>query len=128
MTTRFFSVVLAFGLVFAAERFQGWLDENQGKAYLAPITLLGIGFLTQELWQNQLVWRLPNIARQFGEGVLEVQRFYVNNKYDDTVFLWTFWGGLAITCVTAGVLLWLSVRENRRMKQKRPEPQPARVM
>jgi hypothetical protein len=128
VTSRMISVVLVFGLVFAAERFQRWIEENQAKPVLAPIILLGIGFMAAELWQNQIAWRLPVISKLFQKSFFDVQKAYVSNQYNDTIFLWLFWGGLAITLVTTVVLAWLAVRENRRLKQKRLEPQPASVM
>jgi hypothetical protein len=111
VATRMFSVVLAFGLIFAAERFQRWLDESSPPLVL-PASLLALALIAFELWQDLNIWRISNGDKDFWIEFNDT-KWYVKNNPSDTIYYWLVFGGLAISLLTFIVLAFLSWREKR---------------
>jgi hypothetical protein len=113
VSARMFSVVLVFGLILAAERFQRWLDDTSYKPISVAASLVGLGIIGVDLWQNMLVWQIINRSKDFWI-VFDMNKWYVQNNMADTIYLWLVFGGLAISVLTLLGLSWLSWREHRR--------------
>lgn len=112
VSARMFSIVLVFGLILAAERFQRWLDDAPHKPISVAASLVGLGIIGVDLWQNMLVWQITNRLKDFWI-VFDMNKWYVQNNMSDTLYLWLVFGGLAISVLTLLVLGWLSWRERR---------------
>ncbi len=116
LSTRMFSVVLAFGLIFAAERFQRWLEEASPPPLALPGSLLALGLIAFELWQDLNIWRISNGSQDFWIEFNDT-KWFVKNNPSDTIYYWLVFGGLAISLLTLIVLGILSWRERRREKR-----------
>jgi hypothetical protein len=124
VSARMFSLVLVFGLILAAERFQRWLDDAPQKPLSVAGSLLGLGIIAFELGQDLDIWRISNGSQLFWK-YFNPHAWTVQNRMDDTIYLWLVFGGLALSTLTFLVLAGLAWSERRRAKQKRLEPQPA---
>ena len=116
LSTRMFSVVLAFGLIFAAERFQRWLEEASPPPLALPGSLLALSLIAFELWQDLNIWRISNGSQDFWIEFNDT-KWFVKNNPSDTIYYWLVFGGLAISLLTLIVLGILSWRERRREKR-----------
>jgi hypothetical protein len=111
--SRIFCVVLVFGIILAAERFQRWLDANAFKQKGAALIVSLTGFIITaiELWQDARIWkvdnRTPNLAIEYVPS-----HWYLVNNYQDKVYLALVFGGLAISVLSILALAWLSWREH----------------
>ena len=112
ISTRMFSVVLAFGLIFAAERFQRWLEEVSPPRLVLPGSLLALALIAFELWQDLNIWRISNGSQDFWIEFNDT-KWFVKNIPSDTVYYWLVFGGLAISLLTFIILAILSWREKR---------------
>jgi len=117
VSSRIFSVVLAFGLILAAERFQRWLDNPPQKLAFLSGCSIALALIGVELWQDFLIWRVSNRLQDFWI-YFDPAKWYVNNNYSDTLYIALVLGGLAISIVTILILCGLSWREYRRGKQR----------
>lgn len=115
VSARMFSVVLVFGLILAAERFQRWLDDAPHKPISVAAGLIGLGIIAVDLWQNMLVWQIPNRLKDFWI-VFDMNKWYIQNNLSDTLYLWLVFGGLTISALTLLGLAWLSWRERHPKK------------
>jgi hypothetical protein len=122
ISSRMISVVLAFGLIMAAERFQRWLDNSDRKPFLAAASLMAFSTTGLDLWLNLNVWRVSHSSKQFDWVYFDPKKWFVKNDYSDTLYLGLVFGGLAISLVTFIVLAVLSWRE---MRHERLTPRPA---
>ena len=115
VSARMFSVVLVFGLALAAERFQHALDgAPDWRAALAG-SLLGLGITAVDLWGDLNVWRISNGSQLFWR-VFEDNKWFVQNNYTDTLYLWLVFGGLALSALTLLALGGLAWREAQRAR------------
>ena len=120
VATRMFSVVLVFGLIFAAERFQRWLDESSPPPLALPASLLGLALVAFELWQDLNIWRISNGSKDFWVEFNDT-KWFVKNNPADTLYYGLVFGGLAITLLTFLVLAFLSWRELRAQRTDRKD-------
>ena len=114
VSTRILSVVLLFGFIFTADRFQRWLDETQDRSYFRAVSLPVVLLMGFDLWQNLNVWRLSNAIARFEKIYYNPDLWFVANDYTDTLYFGMIGAGLAITLLTFGILLVLARRERRR--------------
>ncbi len=114
ISSRMISVVLAFGLVMAAERFQHWLDSSDRKPFLAVASVMAFSLTGLDLWLNMNVWKISHSSALFDWVYFDPQKWYVKNIYSDTLYLGLVFGGLAISLVTFIVLAVFSWKETRR--------------
>jgi hypothetical protein len=112
---RIFSVVLVFGLIIAAERFQRWLDTSPQKALSLTGGLLGLAFIGFDLWQDFRIWQVTNRNHDFWI-YFDRLKWYVKNNPSDTIYIGLVFGGLAISILSMLILGGLSWREYRRKK------------
>jgi len=112
VSSRLFEVVLAFGLVLAAERFQRWLDEGPQKPVALAGALLGLGLIGFDLWQDLTYWSVANRPLVYW-NFFNPANWTVKNDYADTRYLWAVFGGLAVSIVAIVILGGLSWREHR---------------
>lgn len=117
ISSRMISVVLAFGLIMAAERFQRWLDSSDRKPTLAGASLMAFSMTGLDLWLNLNVWKISDSSRLFDWEYFDPNKWFVKNDYGDTLYLGLVFGGLAISFVTFIVLAVLSWKELRRERQ-----------
>ena len=115
VSARMFSVVLAFGLIFAAERFQRWLDDAPRLPLALPGSLLALTLIAFELWQDLNIWRISNGSKDFWIEFNDT-KWFVKNDPSDTLYLWLVFGGLAISLLTFTVLAFMSWRDSRRAR------------
>ncbi len=115
VSTRMFSVVLAFGLIIAAERFQRWWEESSPPPLALPGSLLALSLMAVELWQDLNIWRISNGSQDFWIEFNDT-KWFVKNNPGDTIYYWLVFGGLAITVLTFLGLAFMSWRESRRAK------------
>ena len=119
--TRIFGLVLAFGLILAAEGLQRWLDSTPQKlAYLTGCAL-ALVFIGVELWQDSLIWRVSNRDPNFWI-YFNPDKWFVNNNYSDKLYIGLIGAGLVISIVSIVVLCGLSWREYRRERISRRSP------
>ena len=111
ITSRMISVVLTFGLIMAAERFQRWLDNSDRKPFLAAASLMAFSLTGLDLWLNMNVWKISDSSRLFDWVYFDPSKWFVRNDYSDTLYLGLVFGGLAISLVTFILLAVLSWRE-----------------
>ena len=104
------SVVLAFLIVLAAERLQRRLDQSGEPLIASGAALLGVGLVAADLWQNLNVWRLGAAEKVFSWIYYDSEKWYPANNLGDTVYILLLIGGLTVSLVTLGVLLWLAFR------------------
>jgi hypothetical protein len=117
VSSRMFSLVLAFGLILGAESLQRWLDNSPQKiAYLTGCSI-ALALTGVELWQDFLIWRVSNRDQNFWIYFYP-PKWYVNNNYSDALYIWLVLGGLAISIVAILILGGLSWREYRRSQQR----------
>jgi hypothetical protein len=112
ISSRMFSVVLAFGLIFAAERFQRWLDEGPQPPLALSGSLLALSLMAFELWQDLNIWRISNGSKDFWVEFNDT-KWFVKNNPGDTIYYALVFGGLAITVLTFIGLAFMSWRERR---------------
>jgi len=112
---RIFSVVLVFGLVIAAERFQRWLDTSPQKMLSITGALLGLAFIGFDLWQDFRIWQVTNRNHDFWI-YFDRLKWYVKNNSSDTIYIGLVFGGLAISILSILILGGLSWREYRQKK------------
>ncbi len=112
-TSRFFCIVLVFGLILGAERLQRWLEDGTQKPITLAASLLGLGLISFDLWQDARIWQITNRGKDFW---IYFDRFkwYVKNDYADKIYIWFVFIGLAITLVSLVILGILSWKEHRR--------------
>ena len=113
ISSRMISVVLAFGLIMAAERFQHWLDRSDRKRFLAAGSVMAFSMTGMDLWLNMNVWKLSDSSQLFDWEYFDPNKWFVKNDYSDTLYLGLVFGGLAISLVTFIVLAVLSWKEAR---------------
>jgi hypothetical protein len=111
ITARMISVVLVFVLIAAVERFQRWLDESDRKPFLAAGSLLVFAMTGMDLWLNLNVWRITHAKAYFQFLLYDKNLWFVQNDWTDSTYLWLVFGGLAISVLAFGVLVWLAWRE-----------------
>jgi hypothetical protein len=111
VSSRMFSLVLAFGLVLAAERFQRWLDGSSQKPFTVAGGLLGLAVIGVDLWQDFGIWQISNRVQDFWI-YFNPGKWFVKNSPSDTIYIWFVFGGLAISVLAILVLGWLSWREH----------------
>ncbi len=114
VTSRMISVVLTFGLIFTVERFQRWLDEGGNlRPFYAGVSTLAFAMVGMDLFLNMHVWRLSR-TRQYLEWVMfDKNRWYVQNDWSDTAYIWLSAGGLVLSLATFALLGLLARRQRR---------------
>jgi hypothetical protein len=120
VSARLFSVVLVFGLILGAERFQRWLDTSPLKTLSLSGSLVGLGLIAFDLWQNFAIWRVSNRKEEFWV-YFDPHKWTVRNDFSDTLYITMILGGLAITLLTIlvlGVLCWREQRAAQPMIKK----------
>jgi hypothetical protein len=117
VSSRMFSLVLVFGLILGAERLQRWIEGVSIKPFILAAGWMVLAFSGVELWQDFNIWRIANRQKDFWI-VFDRHKWFVNNNYTDTTYLWLIWGGLALSAVTFLVLGWLSWREFRLQRKQ----------
>jgi len=108
VSSRMISVVLAFLIVLAAERLQRRLDQTDQPLAAAGAVLLGLGWVAADLWQNLNAWRLGVAEKVFWWLYYDSEKWYPANDWGDTVYIGLVFGGLAVSLITLGVLVWLA--------------------
>ena len=115
-TSRIFSVVLVFGLILAAERFQRWLDTSPQKMLSLTSGLLGLAFIAFDLWQDFRIWQVTN-RDPTAWLKFDPLKWYVKNNLSDMRYIGLVFGGLAISLLTILILGGISLEEHRQKKQ-----------
>jgi len=112
--TRIISVVLAFLFIFAAERFQRWLEEDAGSWLRQAGAAVAFVLMCEEVWLNLKIWAIPNAVALYWWVYYDRHKWFVRNDYADTTYLALVGGGLALTLLTLAGLGLLAWRERRR--------------
>jgi hypothetical protein len=116
VSSRMFSVVLTFGLILGAERFQRWLDIFPNKLQALIGSLLGLGIISFDLMQDFSIWRISQRDMDFWI-YFNPDKWYILNNYSDLTYIRLIWIGAALTVVSTLFLFFLSARENRRKRK-----------
>ena len=112
--TRIISVVLAFLFIIGAERLQRWLELRNIKNISHIGLLLAFGIAMMELWTNLKIWSIPNAVKDFWWVYYDVEKWYVKNNWEDTIYLYLIFGGVALSLLTFAGLTLLSLKENQK--------------
>lgn len=120
--TRIVSVVLAFLLVIAAEQCQRWLDGPARelaaeRPFIQVGLFIGLAQTIMELWINAYDWKVSSGEKIFDWVYYEMDRWKVQNNWNDRIYLWLILGGLAISLLTAAGLGWAAWSESRRAQR-----------
>ncbi|HVP20241.1 MAG TPA: hypothetical protein VMS73_00110 [Anaerolineaceae bacterium] len=117
VSSRMISVVLVFGIVLAAERFQRWLESAPQRPLSLAGCLFGLGIIGFDLWQDFTIWRVSNRPLIFW-NFFNPANWTVKNQLSDSIYIWLVAGGLSVSVLTIVLLGILSWREH-------PEVHPA---
>jgi hypothetical protein len=116
VVTRILSLVLAFLIIFAAERFQRWRDGFSLASANSRVAVGGLFFFlitAGEAWLNIRAWRVATLRNLFLPVNFYASKWYVANNYGDTLYLWLVFGGLAVSILIFFALAYLAFRPSR---------------
>ena len=100
ISTRIFCIGLVFLIVLGAERFQNWLNRVNSQHIVHLGVAAAFMLMITELRMNITVWKLSTVQYIFTPVYYNPEKWFVNNNWNDSIYLWLVFGGLTISLLT----------------------------
>jgi hypothetical protein len=118
VSSRMIAVPFVLLLILGSLFFQEWLNNNTKSQSIAfrVLGLMLLGIIVWDLWRHNQIWRPESLIAVLGTLPLDLSIKTVGN-HPDPIYFMVLLVGLAITGITACIVLFLAFREAHESKK-----------